>query len=97
MTVDPTKLKAKPRRLAVIDEDGCSGCGVCVDFCPVSACIVPVGSPEGQPWQVMRVVPERCIGCTLCAQFCPWACIAMVGPSYREAEKHHDRVAVASR
>lgn len=95
MAVDPTKLKAKPRRLAVIEEDGCSGCGVCVDFCPVSDCIVPVAAPEAEPWIVLRVVVARCIGCSLCAQFCPWETIVMLGPSHREAENQDDREAVA--
>lgn len=96
MAIDPTKLKAKARRLARIDEDGCSGCGVCVEFCPVSACIVTVPAPELLVSAVMRVVAGRCIGCALCAQFCPWDSIVMLAPSHRDAEKDHVREAVAS-
>ncbi len=95
MAVDPAKLKPKARRLAVIEEDSCSGCGVCVYFCPVGGSIVPVTAPESEPWQVLRVVPELCIGCTLCVQFCPWQCITMVEPSRREVLKQYDRIAVA--
>jgi len=85
VAVDPTKLKAKARRLAVIDEEICSGCATCIEFCPVAQCIVPLALSGSIPWQVCRVVPERCIGCTLCVQFCPWESITMVEPSRREA------------
>lgn len=95
MAIDPAKLKAKARRLAVIEQDGCSGCGVCVDFCPVSECIVAVPAPESAPWIVMQVMAARCIGCALCAQFCPWESIVMLGPSQRDAENQHAREAVA--
>jgi len=95
MTVDPAKLKAKARRLARIDGESCSGCEVCVDFCPVPGCILPADAPEGTPLQVLRVVEERCIGCTLCVQFCPWECITMLDPSHRNMEKHEDRYAMA--
>ena len=33
--------KKKPKLMAVVDEDGCTGCQVCVPFCPVD-CIEPV-------------------------------------------------------
>ena len=33
--------KRKPRLMAVVDEDNCTGCQVCVPFCPVD-CIETV-------------------------------------------------------
>ena len=33
--------KRKPRLMAVVDEDSCTGCQVCVPFCPVD-CIETV-------------------------------------------------------
>ena len=33
--------KKKPKLIAVVDEDNCTGCQVCVPFCPVD-CIEPV-------------------------------------------------------
>ena len=32
--------KKKPKLIAVVDEDNCTGCQVCVPFCPVD-CIEP--------------------------------------------------------
>ena len=33
--------KRKPKFMAVVDEDNCTGCQVCIPFCPVD-CIEPV-------------------------------------------------------
>ena len=33
--------KRKPKVMAIIDEDNCTGCQVCIPFCPVD-CIEPV-------------------------------------------------------
>ena len=32
---EPGKKKKKPKLMAVVDEDNCTGCQVCVPFCPV--------------------------------------------------------------
>ena len=37
--------KKKPKLVAVVDEDNCTGCQVCVPFCPVD-CIEPVPSEK---------------------------------------------------
>lgn len=60
-----------PRRLAVIDEDGCIGCTLCLQACPVD-CIV------GGPKQMHTVVEPLCTGCELCIPACPVDCIALV-------------------
>ena len=49
--------------IVVVDEDECSGCGLCVDRCQMEAL-----SLEGN--SVVRNV-ERCIGCGLCVSVCP--------------------------
>jgi electron transport complex protein RnfB len=60
-----------PRRLAVIDEDWCIGCTLCIKACPVD-CIV------GASKQMHTVIDVLCTGCELCVPVCPVDCIAMV-------------------
>ena len=54
---------------AVIEPDGCIGCGICMDSCHFDA-IFPVES-------VFKVDPIRCEGCGLCAHVCPKKVITM--------------------
>jgi electron transport complex protein RnfB len=60
-----------PRRLAVIDEQWCIGCTLCIKACPVD-CIV------GAPKRMHTVIDPLCTGCELCLPVCPVDCIAMV-------------------
>ena len=39
------KAKKHPKKLAVIDQAGCRGCEVCIEFCHVD-CILTVPGPE---------------------------------------------------
>ena len=49
--------------IVMVDEDECSGCGLCVDRCQMEALALEGGS-------VVRNA-ERCIGCGLCVSVCP--------------------------
>jgi ferredoxin len=50
--------------LSHINPDGCTGCGMCVDRCPMDACSLNDDAKA--------VVNEQlCIGCGVCAHFCP--------------------------
>jgi formate hydrogenlyase subunit 6/NADH:ubiquinone oxidoreductase subunit I len=63
--------------LAVIDQNGCTGCEMCIVVCPVD-CIEIVPGPEHAVLRpLVEVDLDRCIGCTLCAQYCPWETIYM--------------------
>ena len=72
------KRRKKPKAIAWIDQDGCTGCEVCIYFCPVLGCIVKTVGPEFSELSgVCEVVPELCIGCSLCVRECPWDTIRM--------------------
>jgi electron transport complex protein RnfB len=60
-----------PRRRALIDEDWCIGCTLCIKACPVD-CIV------GASKQMHTVIDALCTGCDLCLPVCPVDCIVMV-------------------
>jgi electron transport complex protein RnfB len=63
-----------PRLSAVIDEDWCIGCTLCLEACPVD-CIV------GGPKAMHTVIDALCTGCELCLPACPVDCIALVPAS----------------
>lgn len=74
----PERAGKVPRTVAVIDQNGCTGCEVCIDFCPVD-CIELAYNPEMPGlFNVVEVDQERCISCQLCAKHCPWETIYMV-------------------
>jgi electron transport complex protein RnfB len=62
----------RARPLAVIDEQVCIGCTLCMQACPVDAIV-------GAPKQMHTVIAELCTGCDLCVPPCPVDCIAMPG------------------
>ena len=62
---------AKPKALAVIDENLCIGCTICIQACPVDAIV-------GSAKQMHTVIAQECTGCELCVAPCPVDCICMV-------------------
>jgi electron transport complex protein RnfB len=79
----PKKKKAKI--VAVVNQEGCTGCDACIEFCPVD-CIFHIPGPENivqvNPHAavngVVVVDEDVCIGCKLCAKYCPWETIVML-------------------
>ena len=62
--------KSRPKVMAVVDEDNCTGCEACIPFCPVD-CIEPVSKEKYDiPIPPVQVRFNECIGCKVCARVC---------------------------
>ena len=92
-TLKPPRKKAPPK-LAVINQNGCTGCEVCIVFCPVDCIEIVPGVEHAQFQQVVEVDLVRCIGCSLCAKHCPWNTIDML--PYEEALREAPPVTLRS-
>ncbi len=57
--------------VAVIDEQMCIGCTLCIHVCPTDAIL-------GATKQMHTVIADQCTGCDLCLPPCPVDCIEMV-------------------
>lgn len=67
---DPDGPQPKPKAAAVIDEDTCIGCTLCIQACPVDAIL-------GTARRMHTVLRDECTGCELCLAPCPVDCIRM--------------------
>ena len=61
----------KPQTVAVIDEELCIGCTLCIEACPFDAIV-------GAAQLMHTVIARECTGCALCLLPCPVDCIRMV-------------------
>lgn len=62
------------RTLAIIDEDWCIGCTLCIKACPTDAIV-------GANKLMHTVIEAHCTGCELCLPVCPVDCIALENAS----------------
>ena len=72
--LDPDLGAEAPRTVAVIDEDWCIGCTLCLDACPTDAIL-------GGNKRMHTVIAPYCTGCELCVPVCPVDCIALENAS----------------
>ena len=63
-----------PMTVALIDENWCIGCTLCIKACPTDAIV-------GANKRMHTVVDAYCTGCDLCVPVCPVDCITMVNVS----------------
>lgn len=60
-----SRTRLKPQ----VDPGRCTGCGTCVEQCPVTALTLPADLPE--------VATETCIACFCCQEICPEKAISL--------------------
>ena len=68
--VKPLDAVEKPKQVAIINEQTCIGCTLCIQACPVDAIV-------GAAKQMHTIVASLCTGCELCVKPCPVECISM--------------------
>ena len=76
-----TVKKKKPRLMAVVDSDNCTGCQVCVPFCPVDCIEIAPKEKFNLPLPPVQIRYHECIGCQICSRVChklTWDAIRMV-------------------
>ncbi|MCB0308569.1 MAG: 4Fe-4S dicluster domain-containing protein [Bdellovibrionales bacterium] len=84
------KKKKKPKTVALVFEGNCTGCEVCVPFCPVD-CIEsqPRSAFSDRPIPPVQIRFDECIGCQICVKACnklTWDAIRMVPADQIEKE-----------
>lgn len=74
LPLNPDHGQEGPLAVAVIDENWCIGCTLCLKACPTDAIV-------GGNKRMHTVLETYCTGCELCLPVCPVDCITMVNVS----------------
>ena len=72
--------KRRPRAIAIVNPDYCTGCNACIEVCPTD-CIEEVDVADAGLdglGHFCEVRLDDCIGCVQCVHICPWEAIHMV-------------------
>jgi Na+-translocating ferredoxin:NAD+ oxidoreductase subunit B len=70
LPLNPDNGVEGPRTVAVIDENWCIGCTLCIKACPTDAIV-------GCNKLMHTVIEPYCTGCELCVPVCPVDCISL--------------------
>ena len=70
LPLNPANGFEGPRSVAVIDEQWCIGCTLCLPVCPTDAIL-------GSNKMMHTVIEPHCTGCELCIAVCPVDCISL--------------------
>ena len=70
LPLNPANGIEGPRTVAVIDENWCIGCTLCLKVCPTDAIL-------GGNKRMHTVIETYCTGCELCVPVCPVDCIGL--------------------
>ena len=71
LALNPAHGQETTRKLAVIDENWCIGCTLCIKACPVDSIL-------GAAKKMHTVIEPHCTGCELCVPVCPVDCIELI-------------------
>jgi electron transport complex protein RnfB len=70
LPLNPANGVEGPRTVAIIDENWCIGCTLCIKVCPTDAIL-------GVNKRMHTVIEPHCTGCELCVPVCPVDCISL--------------------
>jgi Na+-translocating ferredoxin:NAD+ oxidoreductase subunit B len=90
LPLNPENGNEAPLRVAVIDEELCIGCTLCIQACPVDAIV-------GAAKRMHTVLAPLCTGCDLCIPPCPMDCITMLTAQPPRGWSDADALAARSR
>jgi len=78
--LDPAFGRHQPKALALIDEERCIGCTLCIQACPVDAIV-------GGAKLMHTIIANDCTGCELCVAPCPVDCISLPPAPIQNSEQ----------